>query len=577
MFWWRFVAAAAVLGAAACRSDPVAPSPVQPVGEAISNPPQFIPPIQGGSDFLRQQVIRFFAPVLYQDIEDRSEADLISRITFDGDWKGANNWANTFLYPKRAYVYTSLIEDAHRYFLHYGIFWPRDWCGGTCTFGQDYHENDMEGMRLVVDKRLTAAGWPYGQVVTMDARWHNSIERTRNCSLTGYQPYVTLRGAGLPPCFITKSGFNGTLPSPPARVAVYLNSQSHATRAFKASDFPFAGGDGVVYFPTDRVAEVPASTSTTTQTAYTVQWMDSVEVQNYSLWSQRRNPIMAGTASIFEHDNAGTVGPHDVYYLKYFACGQPYCPSLYSTRAKAPWGIQGSSAERLGEWHNHPAWAWSRNYAPVNGTSPYYEYTCQSESCRKNHTYIHNVYWDDAPWAGSGTGGTGGPSCTGCPKSSAGARERNQRVIVAERRWDFDDAGAARITGAGSATAVTLPDEEWGYSGGSLRALRIEGSGEVRLHLEGPFITERYSQVVARVRRARGRPAGITAEWGAAGAAGALVRDRLASKSWEILTLPLSDLPGWHQVRSADRLTLKLQLDGGQGDAVDLDFVILAP
>ena len=59
-----------------------------------------------------------------------------------------------------------------------------------------------------------------------------------------------------------------------------MDSQSHATRAFKPSDFRFAGGDGVVYFPTDRVAEVPASTSTTTQTAYTVQWMDSIEAQN---------------------------------------------------------------------------------------------------------------------------------------------------------------------------------------------------------------------------------------------------------------------------------------------------------
>ena len=582
MFSWRFVAAAGMtLSAAACRSNPAEPSPPRPVGEVITPPPQLIPPIQGGSDFLRQQVIRFFAPVIYQDIEDHSEADLFTRVTFDGNWNGTNNWQNTFNYPKRAYVYTSLIEDAHRYFLHYGLFWPRDWCGGTCTLGQDFHENDMEGLSLVVDKRLVASGWPYGQIVTMDTRSHNGIERSRNCSLTGFQPYVTLRGAGLPPCFVVKSGFNSTLPSPPVRVAVYVNSQSHATRAFRASDFPFAGGDGVVYFPTDRVAEVPASTSTTTQTAYTVQWIDSVEVQNYSLWSQRRNPIMSGVASIFEHDNAGTVGPHDVYYLKYFACGPPHCPSVFPTRAKAPWGIQGSSTQRLGEWHNHPAWAWSRSYAPVNGSSPYYEYTCQVETCRKNHTYIHNVYWDDAPWGG-GTGGPGGPSCTGCPKTSAGAQGAARPVIVAERRWDFDEPGAAPVTGDGAATGLILPDEEWGYSGGSLRALRIEGRGEVGLTLEGPFIAERYSQVIARVRRAKGRPATIRAEWGApgesiAGQSSELVRDRLASRTWEILTLPLSDLPGWKQLRSVDRLTLKLQLDGGQGDAVDLDFVILAP
>ena len=585
MLSWRIVAAAGCITiAAACRSNPVDPTPARPGGEVIQQPPMFIPPIEGGSDFLRNQVIRFFAPVIYQDIEDHSEADLFTRITFDADWRGSNNWENTFRYPKPAYVYGSLIEDANRYFLHYGLFWPRDWCGGTCTLGQDFHENDMEGLTLVVDKRLVGPGWPWGQVVTMDARWHNGIERTRNCSLSGYAPYVALRSGGALPCLILKTGFNSTLPTPPSRVAVYSNSQSHATRAFKASDFPFAGGDGVVYFPTDRVAEVPASTSTTTQTAYTIQWIDGVEAQNYSLWSQRRNPIMAGPASIFEHDNAGTVGPHDVYYLKYFACGQPYCPSLFPTRAKAPWGIQGSSAERLGEWHNHPAWSWSRNYVPVNGSSPYYEYTCQSESCRKNNTYVQNIYWSDAPWAGGSTGGPGGPSCGSCPRTSAGAQPPPRRAMGAERRWDFDAGQGFEVSGDAKGYAITLPDGEWGYSGGQVRALRLEGRGEALLTLSGPFDAERYSQVVARVRRVQGRPAIITAEWAGSGksrsdtaATAPLVRDGAASRSWEILTLPLSDLPSWKQVGTVDRLVLKVRLDGGPLDAVDLDFVVLAP
>ncbi|HKP29576.1 MAG TPA: hypothetical protein VJU15_09230 [Gemmatimonadales bacterium] len=582
MLSWRLAGTAGlVVTMAGCRSDPIEPSPPKPVEEAVAKQAQLIAPIKGGSDFLRQQVIRFFAPVIYQDIEDHSEADLFTRVTFDGEWKGTNNWGNTFKYPKRAYVYTSLIEDSKRYFLHYGLYWPRDWCGGTCTVGQDFHENDMEGLSLVVDKRLTASGWPYGQVVTMDARSHNGIERSRNCSLTGYAPYVVLRSGGTPPCFVLKTGFNSTLPSPPSRVAVYANSQSHATRAFKASDYPFAGGDGVVYFPTDRVAEVPASTATTTQTAYTVQWMDSTETQNYSLWSQRRNPIMAGPASIFEYDYAGNVGPHDVYYLKFFACGQPYCPSLFQTRAKAPWGIQASSAERLGEWHNHPAWSWSRTYGPLNGSSPYYEYTCQTESCRKNNTYIHNIYWDDTPWTSGGVSGPGGPTCSGCPKTSAGAPVVASVPHGSERRWDFDGAREVEVSGDVIASAVTQPDEEWGYSGGKVRALRVEGRGEARIVFRGPIATGKYTQIVARVRRAHGRAATLTAEWSGPGQAnrggGALIRDVVASKSWEIVTLPLTDLPAWNQLGSVDRMTLTVRLDGGQGDALDLDFVVLAP
>ena len=134
--WVRVLSAAGIaLAFSGCRTDPIGPSPVKPAEKAVQAPPQLIPPIQGGSDFTRQQVIRFFAPVIYQDIEDHSEADLFTRVTFDGEWNGANNWANTFRYPKRAFVYTSLIEDANRYFLHYGLYWPRDWCSVTCTGG----------------------------------------------------------------------------------------------------------------------------------------------------------------------------------------------------------------------------------------------------------------------------------------------------------------------------------------------------------------------------------------------------------------------------------------------------------
>src|SRR5262245_56086174 len=106
MLSWRLAGRAGLLIImAGCRSDPIEPSPPKPVEEAVAKEAQLIAPIKGGSDFVRQQVIRFFAPVIYQDIEDRSEADLFSRVTFDGDWKGTNNWENTFRYPKRAYVY----------------------------------------------------------------------------------------------------------------------------------------------------------------------------------------------------------------------------------------------------------------------------------------------------------------------------------------------------------------------------------------------------------------------------------------------------------------------------------------
>jgi hypothetical protein len=144
--------------------------------------------------------------------------------------------------------------------------------------------------------------------------------------------------------------------------------------------------------------------------------------------------------------------------------------------------------------------------------------------------------------------------------------------------------GTVRLSGNATANAITIADAEWGYSGGRMSVLRIEGRGEARLTFKGPFPAERYSQVIARVRRVKGRPASIVAEWvgtgqtrGEATASGALVRDQAASRSWEILSLPLSDSAAWSQLASVEKLTLRVQLDGKQSDAVDIDFVVLAP
>lgn len=115
-----------------------------------------------------------------------------------------------------------------------------------------------------------------------------------------------------------------------------------------------------------------------------------------------------------------------------------------------------------------------------------------------------------------------------------------------------------------------------------MRVLRVEGRGEVRLTLKGPFVTERYSQLLARVRRSRGRPSMIAVEWlapgqtgGGAGQEGSMVRDRIASRSWEVLALPL-EAAAWDRLGTVGQVTLRIQLDGA-ADGVDLDFLVLAP
>ena len=120
-----------------------------------------------------------FAPVFYQALGDKPRSDYITNFDFDGDWKGDNNWnhAGSKEFPLKAYVYYSVSETTTHYFIHYGVFHPRDYKGGEkkgailseliregAKRGGQYdptgladetalaHENDMEGAVVVVRK-----------------------------------------------------------------------------------------------------------------------------------------------------------------------------------------------------------------------------------------------------------------------------------------------------------------------------------------------------------------------------------------------------------------------------------------
>jgi hypothetical protein len=98
-----------------------------------------------------------WAPVWMQDTDSSNyRADYIARFTFDGDWRGNNNWNNLGAYPVRGEVYYAVVETQTHYFLVYADFHPRDWtelCSDLAC-----HENDMEGVTVVVKKDGTTYG-----------------------------------------------------------------------------------------------------------------------------------------------------------------------------------------------------------------------------------------------------------------------------------------------------------------------------------------------------------------------------------------------------------------------------------
>lgn len=129
---------------------------------------------------LNKQIAAQFAPVFYQGLGDSPRSDFITNFDFDGDWNGDNNWWNLDKksFPLKAYIYYSVTETTTHYFVHYAFFHPRDYKGGLVKSaivdvlmgeglrraGKDptgglandvalSHENDLEGLLIVAEKR----------------------------------------------------------------------------------------------------------------------------------------------------------------------------------------------------------------------------------------------------------------------------------------------------------------------------------------------------------------------------------------------------------------------------------------
>jgi len=112
-----------------------------------------------------EELAAYWAPVISHDSHDidadNVRAEYITRFNYDGDWCGCNNWNNLDNYPLKAYVYYWVVETKTHYFIGYAVFHPRDW---TDEWFKDQHENDMEGILLVIKK---SDQHEYGQFVAM--------------------------------------------------------------------------------------------------------------------------------------------------------------------------------------------------------------------------------------------------------------------------------------------------------------------------------------------------------------------------------------------------------------------------
>jgi len=110
---------------------------------------------------------RHWAPVIHQGAA--SEQDFLTRVDYDGDWIGNNNWNNFPNGDLSAVVYYSVIETETHWFIFYSLFHPRDY--EPYCFPILCHENDMESIQLVVVKD----GSRYGRLQVLQTLAHSHI------------------------------------------------------------------------------------------------------------------------------------------------------------------------------------------------------------------------------------------------------------------------------------------------------------------------------------------------------------------------------------------------------------------
>jgi hypothetical protein len=115
----------------------------------------------------------YWAPVWYQDSHPAIDGefglkyDFITNFDYDGDWVGNNNADNIENFPLPAYVYYSVVETETHWFIGYYDYHPLDWN----LPGFHWHENDMEGVLIVISKSPEAQ-WGHFLCLVTEAHTH---------------------------------------------------------------------------------------------------------------------------------------------------------------------------------------------------------------------------------------------------------------------------------------------------------------------------------------------------------------------------------------------------------------------
>ncbi|MFP2908859.1 hypothetical protein ACLESD_28175 [Pyxidicoccus sp. 3LFB2] len=241
-----------------------------------------------GSTAFRAALAKRWAPIHYQDVDVTGShglsgrGDYLTRVDFDGDWSGTNNWENTASRPLTAHAYHSLVETSTHWYLVYTFFHPRDW---SDNIFDSEHENDAEGVLLVVERNGTEYGALVGAVTVAHKDFFSFV------------PDGSPLGSGVESLDgkLSLASFEGVLHPITAQEA-----KGHGLKAWPAYDIV---GDGVKYYPSLTTAEEPSSASDSDVRYKLIDIYGSE-----GLWTRRGLSTLFASEGTFRGDTSGGCG-----------------------------------------------------------------------------------------------------------------------------------------------------------------------------------------------------------------------------------------------------------------------------
>jgi len=330
----RAVVPAAVLLLSACGASSLEEEPLRETQGALAS--------GASSAAFRAALAKRWAPIHYQDVDVTGShglsgrADYITRADFDGDWSGTNNCDNAASKALTAHAYQSVVETSSHWYIVYTFYHPRDWFD---SIFDTEHENDAEGVLLVVERNGTEFGSLIGAVTVAHKDFFSYVPDGSPISsgaesLDGKLSYAVFEGQQHP---ITAQEAKG-----------------HGLKAWPGYDID---GDGVKYYPSLTTAEEPSSASDS-DVRYKL-------IDNYGsegLWPRRDLSTLFASYGTFRGDTSG-------------GCG--YVAGLCGTNsANAPWGWNDGDdgAIETGEIATDPAKLAAHYFSPSSRFSTTYTF-----------------------------------------------------------------------------------------------------------------------------------------------------------------------------------------------------------